>query len=214
MQYNRFFVSLFATASLLVVSHAAHAAPVKAGDWVVRARALNVRPSEDASITGAVTGNTININDSFVPELDVSYFVTNNIAFELIAAVTPHEARTKTSSAGPLDIGDVWLLPPTLTAQYHFTDLGKFKPYLGAGVNYTHFFGADEGTSVTSAKYGDSFGPALQAGIDYMVDERWLLNMDVKKIWINTDAKFNGGAIRADVDIDPWVIGVGFGYKF
>jgi outer membrane protein len=203
-----------ATLLFTALSSTAYAANVKAGDWILRARALSVIPAEDATITGSVTGSQIDIDTSIVPELDVTYFVTNNVAFELIAAVTPHDVNTATSSIGALDLGDVWLLPPTLTAQYHFTDMGKCKPYVGAGVNYTHFFGEDKGTSVTSVDYGDSFGPALQAGVDYMLDDHWMLNLDVKKIWINTDVKFNGGAIRADVDINPWVVGVGVGYKF
>lgn len=186
----------------------------KAGDFVMRARALGVIPDEDATVTGAVTGNTVDIDNSLVPEFDFTYFVTNNIAFELIAAVTPHDVNADNSSAGPLDLGDVWLLPPTLTAQYHFTNLGNCKPYVGAGVNYTVFFSEDPGASVTSADYDNSFGPALQVGADYMIDDHWMFNVDVKKIWINTDVHFNGGAINADVDINPWVVGVGFGYKF
>ena len=81
-------------------------------------------------------------------------------------------------------------------------------------MNYTVFFGADEGASVTSVDYDNSFGPALQAGVDYALDDNWMLNLDVKKIWINTDVKFNGGAIAADVDINPWVVGAGVGYRF
>jgi outer membrane protein len=211
---------LLAAVATLAIAQPLYAAKAPAennsneGRWMLRARALGVLPAEDATITGAVTGSQIDIDNSVVPELDVTYFVTNNIAFELIAAVTPHDISTKTSSSGALDIGDVWLLPPTLTAQYHFTDMGKCKPYVGAGVNYTHFFGADNGSSVTSSHYSDSFGPALQAGVDYMLDDHWMLNIDAKKIWINTDAKFSAGAVRADVDINPLVVGVGVGYKF
>jgi outer membrane protein len=201
-------------ATSVVASPIMAEAATKAGDFIIRGRAISVIPSEDATITGAVTGSQIDIDTAVVPEVDFSYFVTDNIAFELIAAITPHDVNTKTSSAGPLDLGDVWLLPPTLTVQYHFNQFGAYKPYVGAGVNYTHFFSEDKGTSVTSVDYGDSFGPALQAGMDYMLDEHWMLNVDVKKIWINTDVKFNGGAIRADVDINPWVVGVGVGYKF
>lgn len=186
----------------------------KAGDIMIRGRALAVIPDESANITGAVTGTNVDISTTIVPEVDFTYFATDNIAFELIAAVTPHSVDTKTSSAGALDLGDVWLLPPTLTAQYHFTGLGAVKPYVGAGVNYTHFFNATKGTSVTNAKYDDSFGPALQAGLDYKLDEHWFLNVDAKKVWINTDVKFSNAAVRADMDIDPWIVGVGFGYKF
>jgi outer membrane protein len=171
-------------------------------------------PDEDTTVTGAVTGNTLSIDNSVVPEVDFSYFVTPNIAFELIAAVTPHNVKAPSSSAGPLDLGDSWLLPPTLTAQYHFTDMGKFKPYVGVGINYTHFFGEDAGASVTSMDIEDTFGPALQAGMDYQIDDHWMINLDVKKIWIQPNVKFNGGAIRADVDINPWIIGAGIGYRF
>ena len=197
----------------LLVSTSVYAQP-KAGDFMIRARALGVVPQEDADITGAVTGSTISIDNSVVPELDFSYFVTDTVAFELIAAITPHDVSTKDSSAGPLDLGDVWLLPPTLTAQYHFTDMGAFKPYVGAGVNYTVFFDEKAGSSVTDVEYENSFGPALQVGADYALDDKWSLNLDVKKIWINSDVKFNGGAIKADVDIDPWIIGAGIGYTF
>jgi outer membrane protein len=206
---------LLATAIALVIASPAMAAePFKAGDFMIRGRAVGVLPNEDADITGAVTGNSINIDNSYVPEVDFSYFVTDHIAFELIAAVTPHDVSTSTSSAGPLDLGDVWLLPPTLTAQYHFTDLGDWKPYVGAGINYTHFFNSDAGASVTSAKYDDSVGPVLQAGLDYALDDHWQLNLDVKKVWINTDVSFSNGAVAADVDINPLLLGVGVGYRF
>lgn len=205
---------LGATSLIALLSPTAAQAAPQAGDWMVRARAIGVVPQEDASITGGVTGNSINIDNSVVPELDISYFFTKNIAAELIAATTPHDVHANGTSAGNLDLGDAWLLPPTLTVQYHFTDFGKYKPYLGAGANYTLFYNENVGPSITSIHYGNSFGPALQAGMDYMLDDHWMLNFDVKKVWINSDVKINGGAVRADVDIDPWLVGVGVGYKF
>lgn len=205
---------LLTSAALLATPAFAESGTVKAGDFIIRGRAISVIPSEDATVTGAVTGSTVDIDTSVVPELDFSYFVTDNVALELIAAITPHDVNAPSSSAGPLDLGDVWLLPPTLTAQYHFTQFGKCKPYVGAGLNYTVFFDEEIGTSVTSVDYDNSFGGALQAGVDYMLDDHWMVNVDAKKIWINTDVSFNNGAIRADVDINPWVIGAGVGYKF
>lgn len=207
-------INMIAIAALSAWQVAPQAAiAVEAGDWVIRARAIGVMPQEDATVTGALTGSSINIDNSVVPEVDVSYFLTDNIALELIAATTPHDVHAATSG-GYLDLGSAWLLPPTLTAQYHFTNLGAYKPYVGAGVNYTIFWNEDAGSSINNIKYENSFGPALQAGVDYMLDEHWLVNMDVKKIWINSDVKINSGAVRADVDINPWIVGVGFGYKF
>lgn len=209
---NTWMMSLLAASVLMSVSGETLA--MEAGDIIVRGRAIAVVPSEDANITGAVTGDSIDIDTSVVPELDFSYFFTPNIAVELIAAVTPHDVNANGTSAGDLDLGDVWLLPPTITVQYHFDTGSNFKPYVGAGVNYTVFFNEDEGSSITDISYDNSFGPALQVGVDYMLNDNWMLNADVKKVWISPDVSINGGAVDADVDINPWVIGVGVGYKF
>ncbi|MDX5494491.1 MAG: outer membrane beta-barrel protein, partial [Alphaproteobacteria bacterium] len=91
----------------------------------------------------------------------------------------------------------------------------RLSPYVGAGLNYTFFYNEDApGGAVTSIDYENSFGWALQAGVDYAVADRWYVNFDVKKIFLSTDVSINGGAINADVDLDPWLIGVGVGYRF
>lgn len=178
----------------------------KAGDWMIRARALGVIPAEDSTMNIAAK---VEVDSSVVPEVDFTYFFTQNIAVELIAAVTPHDVKTNTG----VDAGSSWLLPPTLTLQYHFTQLEGIKPYVGAGINYTHFFNEDAG-ALNAVKYDDSVGAALQAGVDIPLQGNWYANLDVKKVFIDTTAKFSPSGIRADVDIDPWLIGVGIGYKF
>jgi outer membrane protein len=198
---------LLSTVAALALSSPVFAADdFKAGDFMIRGRALGVVPDESGRVSN---GDSVSINNSVVPELDFTYFFTPNISAELIAAVTPHDVKT---SSG-IDAGSSWLLPPTLTLQYHFTQLDSVKPYVGAGVNYTHFFNADAG-ALTSVKYDDSFGGALQAGVDVPIKDNWYFNVDVKKVFISTTAKFSPSGVRADVDIDPWLIGVGVGYKF
>jgi len=177
-----------------------------AGDWMVRARMLGVIPQESSHMNIA---DKVRVDNSVVPELDITYFFSDNIAAELIAAVTPHDISTR----GGVDAGSAWLLPPTATLQYHFTDYDQAKPYLGAGVNYTHFFNAKAG-SLNAVKYDDSIGFALQAGIDVPIADRWYFNADVKKIWIDTTARFSPSGVRADVDINPLLVGVGIGYRF
>jgi outer membrane protein len=92
---------------------------------------------------------------------------------------------------------------------------------VGAGVNYTIFFNDDlpSGTILDGIDYDPSFGLALQAGVDYALNERWFLNFDVKKVWINTDVEVDAttalsAVVNADVDIDPWIVGVGFGWRY
>jgi outer membrane protein len=179
--------------------------------WQVRVRAIGVLPDEDASVTPI--GGDVKIDNAYVPEVDISYFFTKNIAAELILATAKHEVKNDGSALGDIDLGSAWILPPTLTLQYHFSPEETFSPYVGAGVNYTFFYNEDSG-DMASVRYDDGFGVALQAGMDYKLDEHWLLNFDAKKLWLNTDVSINSGAVSADVDLDPWIIGVGVGYRF
>lgn len=198
---------LLSTVAVLALSSPVFAADgFKAGDFMIRARALGVVPDESGRVSN---GDSVSISNNVVPELDFTYFFTPNISAELITAVTPHDVKT---SSG-IDAGSSWLLPPTLTLQYHFTQMDSIKPYVGAGMNYTHFFNADAG-ALNSVKYDDSFGGVLQAGVDIPIRDNWYFNVDVKKVFISTTAKFSPSGVRADADIDPWLIGVGFGYKF
>ncbi len=63
----------------------------------------------------------------------------------------------------------------------------------------------------------DSWGLSLQVGLDYHINDKWLLNAAVWNLDIETTATIktaNLGKIKTDVDIDPWVYMVGVGYKF
>ena len=182
------------------------------GPWMFRLRGLAVIPDASADIT-QIPGASVDISNSAVPELDISYFVTENISAELILAVTQHTI-TGTGAIAGVDVGRAWLLPPTLLAQYHFTDFGAFKPYVGAGVNYTVFFDQDAaGGTITQFDLQDTFAPALQIGFDYFFDPHWGVNFDVKKIFLRPDITLNNSTLTGDVDIDPWLIGAGIVFR-
>jgi outer membrane protein len=178
--------------------------------FMIRARAIGVIPDESSSTS---IGGEVTVDDRVVPELDFSYFFTDHIAAELIAAVTKHDIGAVNTSLGDLDLGSVWLLPPTLTLQYHFNPYGDIRPYAGAGLSYVHYFNVDK-AGFNSIDYDDGFGYALQAGVDIAVSDHWAINADVKKIFHQVDASINGGAVTADVNCDPWIVGVGIAYRF
>lgn len=197
--------------ALAMVASSALVAPALAANdspWMVRARGILVAPAEHADVS---IGGDVSIDNAVVPEVDVTYFLSENFALEAIAAVTPHDV----SHTAGVDLGSVWLLPPTVTLQYHFDPKGaSMRPYVGVGVNYTTFFGVDEPAGL-NIDYDDSFGLALQAGIDIPFGNGWSVNVDVKKIYINTDVSITGTVTaEADVDINPVVFGVGVGYRY
>lgn len=206
-----------ATAALIAAGAAAPAAFAQDSDWMFRVRALSVMPDEGATISPI--GGSVDISTSIVPEFDITYFLSDHLALELILGVTPHDVKAVDTLLGEVNLGDVWLLPPTLTLQYHFNPGAQIRPYAGAGVNFTHFFNSNlpSASPLASISYDDSLGFALQAGVDYQINERWFVNFDVKKIWINTDVTIDAGGlgqVTADVDIDPWVFGIGFGWRY
>ena len=109
--------------------------------WQARVRLISVIPVADDDIFG----QEVNISHAFVPELDFTYFFTKNFAAELILGTAKHDVEVERPGFPTTDLGHVWLLPPTLNFQYHFTG-GAAKPYIGAGVNYTFFYNVDEGS--------------------------------------------------------------------
>lgn len=229
--------------SILAVLVAAAFAPslamAEAGDWVVRVRAAHIQPDEDSKL-GRMTNNAfgggvpnsvlnqgaeLEVESNTIPELDISYYVTKNIALELILAVgTRHDVNIIKNGnvgqavSGKQDLGSVNLLPPTLTVQWHFMPDQMFDPYVGAGVNYTRFMDNSLDLAGNQIRVDhNSFGPALQAGFDINLKDGWLINADVKKVWIDTDVKMNLGTGYRKIDsldIDPWVFGIGVGKKF
>ncbi len=184
--------------------------------WQVRFRLISIMPNESATIE--TIGGDVEISTAFVPELDFTYFFDKHWAAELILATANHDVKAVGTAAGDIELGDVWLLPPTLTLQYHFY-AGDLKPYVGAGVNYTIFYSADKGPVADNVDYKNNIGFAFQGGLDYNLTDKWFLNLDVKYILLSTDATVNattalGATVVADVDINPLVLGLGVGMKF
>lgn len=235
--------------SLLVLALAAAIAPslafAEAGDIVVRLRATHVSPSVSSNL-GAQTDATyggvpfsaaalygssnaeLQVDSNTIPEIDFSYYITKNIAAELILAFgTRHDVNVSgTGGAVAHNLGSVNLLPPTLTGQWHFMPDQTFDPYVGAGLAYVRAMDNGLTADATAASLGahqiridrNTFGGVLQAGFDVNLQDKWLVNFDVKKLFVNTDVELNLGGTgfkKIDsLDINPWVVSVGFGKKF
>ena len=197
--------AVLATLSLVAGSNAM----AEESPWLVRVRAVHLDPADKSDQVGGVgASDRLTISSKTIPEFDVSYFFTPNIAAELILTY-PQRHDVMLDGA---KIGSFKHLPPTLLLQYHFVNDSPFKPYLGAGVNYTTMSKVD----ILGGKGGlehDSVGLALQAGVDYAIDKKWSVNFDVKKVQIRSDV-FIAGTKASRVKVDPLMVGVGVGYRF
>jgi len=151
----------------------------------------------------------VEADSRWIPEVDISYFFTKNIATELVLTY-PQEIDIK---VGGTKQGTIKALPPSLMLQYHYTELGDFKPYAGVGLNYTIFTKRSNILDGAAQVDSSSLGLAAQVGLDYALNKNWSLNMDVKYIQMSTDVKVGGNKVGS-VGLNPYTIGLGLGYRF
>jgi outer membrane protein len=177
------------------------------GNWLVRSRLIFIAPDDDAD--GALGELDTEVDDDFTVEVDVTYFVTPHFAIEGILATAAHEVEVDSESAGSVNHA-----PATFTAQYHFLPEGTVRPYIGAGINYTSFY-SESGVLDDLDLDSGSLGLAGQAGVDFVVgkQKKTVINLDLKYIDIDLEVK-DSGTDLGTVDINPFIVGVGFGYRF
>ncbi len=229
---------------LAALSMAAGVARAEAGDWLVRARGIAIVTDDSSGqidleaggVSTPLDGSGVGVDTSFVPELDVTYMVTDHIGIEAIAGIAIHDVNLE--GPGPVLAGlgftdgfkifDSWVLPPTVTVQYHFMQDSNIRPYVGVGVNYTAFLWNDATDKLETAvgspvdvDMDNRFTWAAQLGADVDINDKWYFNLDVKYIDMDSTASLlikNGAlantGLRVDVDINPWVLGAGIGYRF
>lgn len=195
----------FAALALALAAPAVQAQGKETGNWLVRLRAAQLDSANKDS-----TGLGLTINNKTIPDINITYFYTPNFAVELVLTVP--QKHTVNSSVVGGDIGTFKHLPPTLSAQYHFTNLGGFRPYVGAGVNYTNISDVKILNGAVNLKR-NSYGLAIGAGVDVPLSGGWVLNLDVKKINIATNV-YLSGADKGKFKVDPTLVGIGAGLRF
>ena len=203
--------STFTLAALAGILISQSALAIDSGTWLVRSRAIYIAPITSTDGVGATPALPVGVRSEGTPEFDFTYFFAKNLSAELILAMARHSITLASQTIGAENV-----LPPTLDVQYHFQDLLNmgFDPYLGAGLNATFFFNqslsANGVGSLTTSK--SSFGPSFQAGADIPMKGDVFINVDVKKILMKADV-LAGGTTLNTLHINPWVFGLGIGFK-
>lgn len=187
------------------------------GNWMMRIRAVDIQPikKSDPIPALALPGDAVWVEHKLIPEVDFTYFFTKNLAAELILTY-PQKLDVQVNGVGK--VGNFKALPPTLTLQYHFAPEATFRPYVGAGINYTLISGVDLPvvntlTGSTSDLSNSSLGGALQVGFDYKIGKNSYINFDIKKTYIRADLLV-GGTKVSKLTLDPVLIGIGYGFRF
>lgn len=216
--------ALFATAAVLTASLPAigHADGGDLDGLTLKLRVPDApgdAQSGDANLDGGTDGTSVTM-----PELGVSYLFTPTDGIELV--LTPSAALgtqsessilgdTSLDDPGSGDAGFGDLQPPSLVLQYQVDLSQGLKPYGGIGFNHGIAYSDQApGGAVTDFKLDNGWGWALQAGVDYLLEDHWALNFDVKKIFVSPDAERKDGAVPTAIDVDPWVVGAGLAFRY
>jgi outer membrane protein len=217
---------------LAFVGFTSNAIAIEKGDWLLHLRAINVSPDDSSNVLNVggsdLAGTGVTVDSNLSLDISIAYMFTDNFSLELLADISSKHTASVFGLPSALnvpdgtDVVDTNVLPPTLFAQYHFNPKGKVKPYAGLGLNYTLFFNDDLTPAAVTAlgasnlDLDSSFGLAGQFGIDFEMKNNWSFNVDIKYIQIDTEASFDSalGPVSVDIDINPFVFGIGFGKTF
>ncbi len=193
----------------------------KKGTIKLDVRLTNVAPDEKGDVltaAGADTTLNVAIGNYTIPTIGIEYYLTDNVSVEAIAGVTRHKIsvpgiKAALNATPSDDLAKVWILPPNITAKYHFNTNSAFVPYVGAGINYMLYYSIKEQSSLP-VSLKNKGGLALQAGFDVNTTSKLSYNFDVKYDFVKTDAKVAGGAYKSNVTVNPLIVSLGVGYKF
>jgi outer membrane protein len=187
----------------------------QAGDILVHLSAIGVLPQSWGGQTSIPGINQVKVSNGVSPEIDGSYFFTSHLDLNLIAATSRHTIAVAGSGVN-VKVGSTWVLPPTLTLQYHLPQIAGIRPYAGLGLTVAFFYGGSPavGEGITATDYSTGVGPSFNAGFDVPIRGNWVANVDVKQMLLVTSARVNHGAVKAQTLLDPTVVGAGVGYLF
>jgi len=184
-----------------------------AGTLLLRGRVVGIFPENVSSVT--VIGGHIDVSNSVTPEVDLSYFLTDHIAFEGEAGITRNTLTAEDTALGTVAVGKVWGAPIVALIQYHLLPHARWNPYAGVGVSFLPYFDAQPAGGLSQQlSVRSEVGAVFQGGIDLRISDRWYGNIDIKKLIVSSCASVNEGEITATGQISPLIVGLGIGYRF
>jgi outer membrane protein len=167
---------------------------------------IGVPPGADAE-TGDATTLLLTYERLFTP----------NIGVELVIGIPPKIKAKATGTVAFLgdDILSARNVAPTLIVNYHFGSEGdRFRPYLGAGINYTKFTDV-KSRLAPDVKLGDSTGLVIQAGLDYAIDKNWGVFGSIARVDTKSKLVAAGSTVlTTEIDFRPVTYSLGLSYKF
>lgn len=189
---------------------AAGAAAAQDHEWAVRFGLHHINPKSD---NGSLAGGTLDaeIDSDLRPSVAIDYYFNPHWSLDILAAV-PFKHTVSLNGAPAVDLTH---LPPTVSIEYHFAPEASLRPFVGVGFNFTLIYDEEARGPLAGAdvELDNSFGLAAQAGLEWVVNERWSVVADVRWLDIDTDVSVNGADVGT-AEVDPIALGLTAAWRF
>lgn len=216
----------FALAALALAASGTATAQA-AGTWFAKGGVNNVAPQVKSGDLSApsIPGTKIDVKSATSAIFTLGYMLTDDVSLEFYAGLPyKHEVVGDGSIKGVGKLGTIKQVSPTLFAQYRFMEAGAaFRPYLGLGLTYARFYGAEgsgtltaltnPGGSPTRLSASSAFGLSPQLGATFAMTERWFLDASVIKTFIKNKNTLSTGQ-TINTKLDPVSTNLSIGYRF
>jgi outer membrane protein len=210
-------------AAVLLASFAvAGAIEAQGPSWRMGGRAV-FDSAADTSSELEDTGIALDLESGAGLEFDAAVMFTPRFGAEISIAGTAHELRAVGAGTGccGVDGGTVWLVPLTVTLQYHPPVYGSWDPYVGLGYGLLEPIYSIEGDLETlgaeRVELDGDYGPVLQIGVNYNLGSNWYLNIDARaftaalEVRVRTETE---DLPPVQLEVDPVLVGFGVGWRF
>lgn len=186
------------------------------GDWIFKVRATSNHATESETVRPTTIGGEFQVDHEFGTDMSLTYFLEDRLAIEFSAGYTENEIKMTETTLGNIALGEYTTVPIMAFLQYHFDPILEINmnPYVGAGYGYWFFFDANDGAGVNFLDLDSTYAFGAEVGADIPITDRWAINVNARKYWVDTEVITSGPASNSDFNVDPWVIGIGFDYKF
>lgn len=185
----------------------------KAGEVIVRGRIMGVLPYDESSTIDLI-GGRVHVPPMILPDVDLTVFLGDRWSVTGQTGALKTRIKLQGTRYGDFDFGTVWDIPASLAVQYHFRRRGRVETYVGAGLVANWYFGEKPaGGFVQDFKVSSVYAPLIKAGLDYRLNDKWLVNAEVRQIFVPTQTIENDG-VGARTRLKTVTTGVGIGYRF
>jgi outer membrane protein len=116
-----------------------------------------------------------------------------------------------------VDLGTAQIYPITAILQWHMTEHGTLRPYLGVGAAHIILRNINKRAGIINGvEFDDPTGLVVDGGLEMRFSDRWSLTGDARYVPIETDSRaiFEGANAAVRMQVKPLIVSFGVAYHY